>query len=356
MENMEVNNNNLLKQLYGKRVFVTGHTGFKGTWLISVLNKFNATVKGYSLPPVKGGIFDLINGSDFCENDFANILNYEYFKKSFLDFKPEIILHLAAQPLVIESYHDPKSTFETNILGTVNLLNIIKEYNQKCDVIIITTDKVYENKNWSYPYRENDNIWGHDPYSSSKACTELISDSFNKSFFESNDLIKLATARAGNVIGGGDISKDRLLPDIFNSIENDHEILIRNPNAIRPWQHVIEPIIGYLLLALNLRGISSNISKSYNFGPSTTDHLSVLEVIQHSFKIFNKGKYKIIDNENKFHETEFLRLDNSKANNLLSWKPLYNCSKAIDLTIDWNNAENKRDITNKQIDDYLLKM
>ena len=356
MENMEINNYILLQQLKGKRIFVTGHTGFKGSWLISVLNQFNAIVKGYSLPPVKHGIFQSINGIDLCENDFGNILDYEHLKKSLFDFKPDIVLHLAAQPLVIESYHNPKSTFETNVLGTVNLLNILNEYNKKCDVIIITTDKVYKNKGWGFPYRENDCIWGHDPYSASKACTELITDSYNKSFFENNNLINLATARAGNVIGGGDISKDRLLPDLLNSIQNSEDIILRNPFSVRPWQHVIEPIIGYLVLALRLNKIDNKHEKSFNFGPSSTDNLSVLEVIEYSISILNKGKYKILENSNIFHETELLRLDNSKARNLLKWMPIYNCKKAIELTIEWHNSSNKIDITNNQIRDYLKNL
>lgn len=336
-----------IKEIYkGKRVFLTGHTGFKGSWLLKILSGLGAEIRGYSLSPLNEiNLYDAINGNHLCDSVIADIRDKENLKKSILDFKPDFIFHLAAQPLVRLSYEIPSDTFEINAIGTANLLDAIIELNKKCEVILITTDKVYHNNEWEYPYRENDRLGGYDPYSASKACSELVIDSYRNCFFNpvdySNHQKSIAVARAGNVIGGGDWSKDRLLPDIVKSLINDKEIVIRNPNSIRPWQHVIEPLMGYLLLGANQFNEPRQYAQAYNFGPNITDCLTVGTMVDSSIKCWGKGIFIIEDQKNKLHEASLLKLDISKSLKELSWKPIFNAEEAIALTINWYKANSE---------------
>ncbi len=330
-----------LKETYsGKRVLVTGHTGFKGTWLIKILNNLGAIVKGYSLAPENEiNLYTEINGDDLCESIISDLRNREILKTTLLDFQPDFVFHLAAQPLVRLSYEIPSETFEVNAVGTANLLDSIRLLDKKCNVILITTDKVYHNNEWDYPYRENDKLGGYDPYSASKACCELVIDSYKNSFFNPSKYDQhqkaIAVGRAGNVIGGGDWSSDRLIPDIAKALSINKEIVIRNPKSVRPWQHVIEPLFGYLELGIKLNTNPKKYGQAFNFGPETSDALSVEEMVKRSIENWGAGSYLPLIDANSPHEAGLLKLDISKALNELNWKPVFNASTAIERTINW---------------------
>jgi CDP-glucose 4,6-dehydratase len=339
MENLEIMNE--LKNTYsGKRIFVTGHTGFKGSWLIKILYDLGAIVKGYSLAPENEiNLYTEINGDNLCESVIADLRDRNTLIKAIVNFQPDFIFHLAAQPLVRLSYEIPSETFEVNAIGTANLLDGIRLLEKKCNIILITTDKVYHNNEWEYPYRENDKLGGYDPYSASKACCELVIDSYKNSFFNSKAFSQhqkaIAVGRAGNVIGGGDWSKDRLIPDIAKSLSNGDDVVIRNPKAVRPWQHVIEPLFGYLELGAKLNIDHIKYAQSFNFGPNTSDALSVEDMVIQSIKNWGSGRYKSVIDSNNPHEAGLLKLDISKALNELNWKPVFNASTAIERTINW---------------------
>ena len=330
-----------LKDSYsGKRVLVTGHTGFKGSWLIKILSDWGADIRGYALAPEsKINLYSEINGDNLCQSVLSDIRDKDSLKKTVLDFQPEFIFHLAAQPLVRMSYEIPSETFEINAIGTANLLDSVRLLENKCNVIIITTDKVYHNFEWVYPYRENDKLGGCDPYSASKACCELVIDSYKNSFFNSTDYYKhkkaITVGRAGNVIGGGDWSIDRLIPDIARCLSNGETICIRNPKSVRPWQHVIEPLFGYLELGEKLNSDPSKYAQAFNFGPNISDTLSVEEVVNKSIEYWGIGKYKSVFDSSNLHEAGILKLDISKAVNNLNWKPKFNSNVAIERTINW---------------------
>jgi CDP-glucose 4,6-dehydratase len=324
----------------GKKVFVTGHTGFKGSWLIKILNDLGAIIKGYSLAPVNHiNLYKEIDGDSLCDSIISDLRNREALQKAILDFQPDFVFHLAAQPLVRLSYEIPSETFEVNTIGTANLLDAIRLLDKKCNAILITTDKVYHNNEWEYPYRENDRLGGYDPYSASKACCELVIDSYRNSFFnlEKYDQHKkaIAVGRAGNVIGGGDWSKDRLIPDIVKSLRNNNEIIIRNPKSVRPWQHVIEPLFGYLMLGVKLSNDPIKFSQSYNFGPYTLDTFSVEEMVNRAIKLWGNGSFRTLTDPSNPHEAGLLKLDISKALSQLNWKPVFNSQTAIEQTINW---------------------
>ncbi len=339
MENLEIMID--LRNTYsGKRVFVTGHTGFKGTWLIKILKNLGAVVKGYSLAPDNEiNLYNEINGDSLCESVICDLRDKSALIKAVLDFQPDYIFHLAAQPLVRLSYEIPSETFEVNAIGTANLLDAIRLLERKCNIILITTDKVYHNNEWEYPYRENDRLGGYDPYSASKACCEIVIDSYKNSFFNSAKYERhkkaIAVGRAGNVIGGGDWSKDRLVPDIVKSLQNKTEIKIRNPNSVRPWQHVIEPLYAYLELGVKLNIDPIKFANAYNFGPHLADALTVENMVQKSLKFWEGGSYTIIKDPNNPHEAGLLKLDISKAIKELSWRPILNANDAIERTINW---------------------
>lgn len=353
-----------LKKTYeGKKVFLTGHTGFKGSWMLKTLQLLGAKVKGYALAPqTENDLYYLIDGDQICESVIADLREREVLKNAILDFQPDFIFHLAAQPLVRLSYEIPSETFEVNAIGTANLLDGVRLLAKKCSVVLITTDKVYHNNEWEYPYRENDRLGGYDPYSASKACTELVIDSYKNSFFNINKIAihqkGIAIGRAGNVIGGGDWSKDRLIPDIAKALSKNEEIIIRNPRSVRPWQHVLEPVIAYLCLGMNLETDPVKFGTAFNFGPYATDALPVSEMLKLALNSWGSGSYKVEQVENQPHEAGLLKLDISKAINELEWKPKMNAGMAVSTTMDWYKSfseipEKISELTSKQIITYL---
>ena len=336
----------------GKRVFLTGHTGFKGAWMLKTLSMIGATVKGFALETKhEDDLYNLIEGDKLCQSIIADLRDKERLTKEILNFDPDFVFHFAAQPLVRLSYEIPSETFEVNAIGTAYVLDAIRLLKKKCSLILITTDKVYKNNEWIYPYRETDRLGGYDPYSASKACTEMVIDSYRNSFFNTTNYKDhqkaIAVARAGNVIGGGDWSKDRIIPDIVNSIKNNKVLIVRNPKSIRPWQHVLEPVMGYLLLGLKIDQDPLNFSGAYNFGPFDEDAFTVEDLVKSSISIFGKGTYECPLLENEPHEATLLRLDISKAVQTLGWKPLLSSEEAINLTMNWYNVfiSGEKDIT-----------
>ncbi len=345
----------------GKKVFITGHSGFKGSWLVQILSNLGAIIKGYALSPdQKVNLFDEIDGVNLCESIIHDIRDKEVLRKAILDFQPDYIFHLAAQPLVRFSYEIPVDTFEVNVIGTANVLDALRFLHKKCAIVLITTDKVYQNNEIDYAYQENDRLGGYDPYSSSKACCELVIDSYRNSFFNPHNVSEhgksIGVARAGNVIGGGDWSVDRLIPDIAKALTHDQEIVIRNPNAVRPWQHVIEPLFGYLELGAKLNEKPVEYSQAYNFGPNKSDALTVEEMVQKSIGIWGKGHYTAVSNLANPHEAGLLKLDISKALKELHWRPVFNAELAIQRTINWykkyNEGAEASDLINKDIEFY----
>jgi CDP-glucose 4,6-dehydratase len=356
---------NLYATYYGKKVFLTGHTGFKGAWLLKTLTLLGAKVKGYALEPyTQNDLFCLIEGGKLCESEINDIRKREILEKSIIEFQPDYIFHLAAQPLVRISYEIPVDTFEVNVIGTANLLDAVRKLGRKCSVVLITTDKVYKNNEWVYPYRENDRLGGYDPYSASKACAELLIDSYKNSFFNEIefDIHKKAigVARAGNVIGGGDWSKNRLIPDIVRSLMLNESINIRNPKSVRPWQHVLEPIIGYLTLGMNLNEEPIKFSQAYNFGPQAQDALSVEKMLDLAIEIWGSGSYKVDKDIKHPHEAGLLKLDINKAADQLKWMPKMNVKETVRFTLDWYrqfslDKDKIADFTTKQINSFLNK-
>jgi CDP-glucose 4,6-dehydratase len=353
-----------LRKVYnGKKVFLTGHTGFKGAWLLQLLHLLGAEVKGYALTPkTEVDLFYLIEGDKICDSVIDDLRNKKKLLDEIINFQPDFIFHLAAQPLVRLSYEIPSETFEVNAIGTANLLDGIRALNKSCNVILITTDKVYQNNEWLYPYRETDRLGGYDPYSASKACAEMVIDSYHNSFFHKDTYFQhgkaIAVGRAGNVIGGGDWSADRLIPDIVKSLNANKTIILRNPHAVRPWQHVLEPIIAYLLLGTKLAAEPVKFAQAYNFGPYGTDALPVVEMVNLAIKAWGSGSYEIKQDQNQLHEAGLLKLDISKAITELDWKPKMNASKAVQLTIDWYkyfsvHPKEIRNFTSEQIKTYL---
>ena len=348
---------NIIEVFKNKKVLITGHTGFKGGWLCKLLLEFGSKVSGISLEAQKISLYNLLKLDKEVDSHICDIRKLENIDRIIKEINPDIIFHLAAQPLVIESYNNPLYTFETNIMGTINILEAIRKLNNLECAIMITTDKVYDNKEWVWGYRENDSLGGNDPYSSSKACVELAVKSYKKSFFEN---LNIATARAGNVIGGGDFAKDRIIPDIVRAIENNEAVELRNPNSVRPWQHVLDVLYGYLLTAYNLIKNNKNISAnkngelpSYNFAP--IDNKRTVEYITKVFiESIGKGSYKIKTQDTNKKEMNILRLDSSLARKELLWEEKFDTDEAIKQTALWYREYlNNKDITNKQIKDYI---
>lgn len=363
MENL-VNSFEHLQKIYsGKKILLTGHTGFKGSWMLKLLSMLGANVKGYALNPLNEmDLFNLIKGSSLCDSFIGDIRDRELLTKEIVTFEPDFVFHLAAQPLVRLSYEIPSETFEINAIGTANVLDGVRLLKNACTVVLITTDKVYHNNEWVHPYRETDRLGGYDPYSASKACTELIIDSYRNSFFNLNDYPNhgkaIAVGRAGNVIGGGDWSKDRLIPDLAKALNLNQPVSIRNPRSIRPWQHVLEPVVGYLLLALNLYKRPYDFSQAYNFGPVLTDTLSVEEMLKLAISRWGNGSYTFDNQEGQLHEAALLKLDISKAVDQLGWYPKMDAVKAVAMTMDWYkefalNKEAIEQFTQLQIMNYL---
>ena len=343
-----------------KKIFLTGHTGFKGSWMLAWLNSMNAVIKGYALPPEnKNDLYNIIDGNALCDSVYADIREKDKLKKELLQFQPDIIFHMAAQPLVRASYENPLETFEINTIGTANILDALRLLEKKCAIVIITTDKVYSNTETNYSYKETDRLGGNDPYSASKAAAEIITDSYRNSFFNSDQFNihqkAIATARAGNVIGGGDWNKDRIIPDIVRALQKNETISVRNPDAIRPWQHVLEPISGYLILAENLYKNPVQFSGAWNFGPDGNDNLPVKNIVENAIKIWGSGQYEISKHANQPHEAKLLMLDINKTKRELKWKPKYKTAEAIEKTISWykQSAKEQKEFTYKQLNDFI---
>lgn len=348
-----------------KRILITGNTGFKGGWLSHILLGFGAKVTGYALNPNENqNLFTALNLDNKMKTYFSDVRNYEKLKTTIDEINPEIIFHLAAQPLVRLSYEDPLLTYTTNVIGTANLLQAIKENKHVAAVVMITTDKVYENKEWSRPYNENDELGGYDPYSSSKTCAEFVISSYTKSFFNSESYGKshntlIAVARAGNVIGGGDWSVDRLIPDIIRAfLEQKKQVTIRNLASIRPWQHVLEPLFGYMLLAKKLYEKDTSIIGPWNFAPEEENSVCVKKIVESAIKIMGSGDYNSTSNGDNKHEAKLLKLDSTKAKKKLGWYPKLNIEECLDLTFKWyktyyTDKKNIIKITNQQIERYI---
>lgn len=353
-----MNENKKLKDFYsGKKVLITGHTGFKGAWLTQILLGFGAKVCSYSLEPnTEPNLFNVLGFEKSIKHAIGDIRDFELLNKTIKKFKPDIIFHLAAQPIVRDSYDNPLYTYEVNVMGTANVLESIRLNNIKTGVII-TTDKVYENTEQDVAYKEEDKLGGHDPYSNSKSCADLVVSSYIKSFFNPSDHgskheTLIASARAGNVIGGGDWAKDRLVPDIMRAfLERDENLIIRSPKAIRPWQHVFEPLSGYLLLGMRLGEGHVDKAGAWNFGPEQEDMQSVEKVLEIVINKLGRGKVVVQEDRTK-HEANLLKLDNTKAKQILGWKTKYNLEKAILETADWYEKyyTNKADIRAFSID------
>ncbi|KMO85975.1 CDP-glucose 4,6-dehydratase [Megasphaera cerevisiae DSM 20462] len=342
----------------GKNVFVTGHTGFKGTWLCKMLELFGANVTGYALssPTSKGAEVFRVSGVEAgMHSVIGDIRDYQTLKKVFDKSKPEIVLHLAAQPIVIESYRDPHGTYETNVMGTVNVLECVRQSDSVKSFLNVTTDKVYKNNEWVWGYRENEPLDGYDPYSNSKSCSELVTHSYQKSFF-SDDRVAISTARAGNVIGGGDFAPNRIVPDSIRAAYEGKCIEVRNPYSTRPYQYVLEPLYVYLMIA-EAQYTEPKYSGWYNVGPDDCDCVTTGELTDLFCRIWSNGiSWKDVSVEGP-HEAGFLKLDCSKVKNTFDWKPHWHITKALEKTVEWakawRNHDNISDLMKKQIYEFM---
>lgn len=349
----------------GKKVFLTGHTGFKGSWISLWLQNMGAEVKGYSLtPPTKPSLFEEANIADGMLSEIGDIRDYKALNQSLNSFKPEIVLHMAAQPLVRLSYDQPIETYATNVMGTVNLLESCRHLDTVRAIVNITSDKCYENKEWVWGYRENEPMGGYDPYSNSKGCAELVASSFRQSFFNPNNYtqhgVGLASVRAGNVIGGGDWALDRLIPDILQAFEKNEPVEIRNPNAIRPWQHVLEPLSGYLIVAEKLYQQGADYSEAWNFGPNEQDAQPVQYIVNALANSWGNNANWFLSSGTHPHEAHYLKLDCSKAKMRLNWQPLWNLDTTLNKIVNWHqawlNKHNMRDYTSNEINNYMQQL
>lgn len=345
----------------GRRVFLTGHTGFKGAWLALWLQKMGAEVTGYALaPPTKPSLFDAANLSKDMHSIIGDIRDAETLTRSLREARPEILLHLAAQPIVRQGYVDPVETFSTNVMGLVNVFEAIRRIDSIRACVNVTSDKCYENREWAYGYRENDAMGGFDPYSSSKGCAELVTSAYRRSYFSvanSSSRLALASARAGNVIGGGDWAADRLVPDILRAISSGQPARIRNPSAIRPWQHVLEPLSGYLTLAQRLSQEDGEVAaQGWNFGPSPEDTRPVEWIVEKLVELWGRGASWERDPVSGPHEAHYLSLDCHKANRELGWRPVWSIGQAVEKIIHWHRAyldgATMRDETLRQVNEY----
>jgi CDP-glucose 4,6-dehydratase len=329
----------------GKKVLITGHTGFKGSWLAFWLKNLGADVCGYSLAPdAQPNLFENLEIEKRINSVFGDVCDLPHFEKVLQNFQPEIVFHLAAQSLVRKSYRAPVETYATNVIGTVNVLEAVRKIDSVKSVVVITTDKVYENKEWLWAYRETERLGGFDPYSNSKACAELAVSAYRNSFFADGKTL-IATARAGNVIGGGDWSEDRLLPDVFRSLIFGEKLSIRNPHSIRPWQHALEPLAGYMKLAEKLHAGEKDFAGAWNFGPSEEDAKPVGWILEEIKRVWNESvNWEIADGEQP-HEARLLKLDSAKAKHELKWLPKLSLSEAVRLTAEWYRGfKDKRDL------------
>lgn len=343
-----------------KKVLITGHTGFKGSWLALWLQSLGAHVIGYALPPTTvPNLFELAEVKELTHSQFGDIRDFDALYNFIHKEKPEIVFHLAAQALVRYSYANPVETYAINVMGTVNLLEVLKRVNCAQAVVVVTSDKCYENREWDRGYKETDSMGGYDPYSSSKGCAEIATAAYRQSFFNDTSPLFLASARAGNVIGGGDWAMDRLIPDFLRAIMNKQPLKVRYPSAIRPWQHVLEPLSGYLLLAEHLYKKRNDFTGGWNFGPDDQDAKSVEWIANHLVHLWGEGARWELDNqEKKLHEARYLKLDISKARSELKWAPRWSLEKALYFTVEWYKAhchhQNVQKVMREQIAEYYV--
>lgn len=346
-----------------KKVFITGHTGFKGSWLTIWLKLLGAKVYGYALkPPTDPSLYERANVAELAASVLGDIRDLTALKNVVNDVMPEIVIHMAAQPIVRESYRIPVETYETNVMGTVNILEAVRGCSSVRAFVNVTTDKVYENREWVWGYRESEPFGGHDPYSNSKACSELVTSSYRSSFFNSNDYkshgVAVASARAGNVIGGGDWAVDRIVPDCIRATLNSEAIIVRNPHAIRPWQHVLEPLHGYLALAQHLFTNGIKYAEGWNFGPNDEDCVPVGTLVKMFCEEWGENSHFKIQSDCGPHEANFLKLDCSKAKMNMNWKSVWNIKNAISAIVSWekgfSRGENPRSLCENQINQFML--
>lgn len=341
-----------------KTVLITGHTGFKGTWMCKILAMQGANVIGYALDaPTEPSLFKISK----IENDIVSVIgdirDLSKLKETLDKYKPEIVIHMAAQPIVRESYKNPVYTYETNVMGTVNLLEAVRLCESVKSVVNVTTDKVYKNNEWEWGYRENDVLDGYDPYSNSKSCSDLVTNSFIKSFFN-NKNVAISTCRAGNVIGGGDFASDRIIPDCVRAMEENIKIIVRNPHSTRPYQHVLEPVCAYLMIAMKQYENAEKYASSYNVGPDDCDCVTTGDLVSiFCDKWGDKAEWVDVSEMDAPHEAGFLKLDCSKIKNVFNWKPKWHINEAIANTVEWSrsylNGYNVIETLEKQINEYL---
>lgn len=345
----------------GKRVFVTGHTGFKGSWLSLWLQSMGAELTGYALAPEQEtNMFSMAHVADGMHSVIGDIRDLEGLCSAMTDARPEIVLHLAAQPLVVRSFIDPVETYSTNVMGTVHVLEVVRNTPSVRAVVAITTDKCYENREWVWGYRETDGLGGYDPYSNSKACAELVCSAYRSSFFSTGDptsnRVSIATARAGNVIGGGDWAENRIVPDLLAAFAQGQTANVRNPKAVRPWQHVLDPLHGYLLLAERLFEKGAEVSEAWNFGPAANDCRTVGWIADRMASEWGAGASWSTQEVLPFHETNYLKLDCSKAESQLGWHPRWHLEKALEAVVAWHCAflsgQNMKEMTMGQIQEF----
>jgi CDP-glucose 4,6-dehydratase len=353
---------------FGKKVFITGHTGFKGSWLSLWLQQLGVEVTGYALsPPTNPSLFEFVKVAQDMNSVIGDVRDSAKLINVMRQAKPDIVIHLAAQPLVRRSYVDPVETYSTNVMGTVHLLEAVRQTPSVRAVVNVTTDKCYENKEWVWGYRENEPMGGFDPYSSSKGCAELVTAAYRNSFFNTlrhgEHQVALASARAGNVIGGGDWADDRLIPDILRAIEAEQSVKIRNPQATRPWQHVLEPLNGYLLLAEKLYRKGSVFAEAFNFGPAEGDAKPVEWIVEQLTQSWGDGASWHVDGGTHPHEAHYLKLDCSKARIMLDWQPHWNLTEALKAIIVWHkvyrahqSSTEMRSLCLQQIKEYSQAM
>lgn len=350
-----------LRSFSGKRVFVTGHTGFKGSWLTFLLNLLGAQVTGFALSPEgESSHFSLLDLGSRIQHVEGDICNREALRRALTAAQPEYVFHLAAQSLVRRSYADPASTFNTNIIGSVHLLDAVRECETVRSLVYITSDKCYDNVEWVWGYREIDRLGGHDPYSASKAAAELVFSAYARSYFGSRPQLGAATARAGNVIGGGDWAEDRIIPDCIRAIQKDESVYLRNPQATRPWQHVLEPLSGYLLLAGCLRVEPEKYAGAWNFGPSSVEVRTVHDVALALVRQIGRGSVEIAASHIRHHEANLLQLNCDKAHQLLGWYPRWHVDEAVTATAKWYKAildgGDAKQVTCQQIQEYFPEL
>jgi len=354
-------NNYLKKSFSGKKIFITGHTGFKGSWLAFLLHEMGADVMGFALPPsTELNHFNLLGLDKKIHHVIGDIRDGILLNATLGKFQPDFVFHLAAQALVRPSYLDPVATFSTNVIGSINLLEAVRNCPTVRSLVYITSDKCYENVEWIWGYREIDKLGGHDPYSASKAAAEIVFSSYDRSFFEKRLQLGAATARAGNVIGGGDWAVDRIIPDCMRSIDEGKPIVLRNPESTRPWQHVLEPLAGYLLLATKLYEEPKKWGGSWNFGPSTHEVRTVKKVAEVIVSHLGKGSIQIDNSVTGAHEAQLLQLNCDKAHQLLGWYPRWHVEKTLEMTAYWykaiQNGESAEQITRAQIQQFFSEL